>query len=75
MPKSEVAYVSIERLSVTRTQEGVQTGLPKEMGTHEWHMRIEVNGQVNGGPDTESRPAGSMRSARPFPPYLSQTAN
>lgn len=46
MPKSEVAYVSIERLSVTRTQEGVQTGLPKEMGTHEWHMRIEVNGQV-----------------------------
>lgn len=46
MPKSKNAHVSIERINVTRTQEGIMDGMPGEVGTHEWHMRIEVNGQV-----------------------------
>ncbi|WP_439495560.1 hypothetical protein [Bosea sp. (in: a-proteobacteria)] len=46
MVQTNIAYVRIERLKVTRTQEGINTGLPKEMGTHEWHMKMTVNGQT-----------------------------
>jgi len=46
MTQTNIAYVAIERIRVTKTQEGINTGLPKEMGTHEWHMKIAVNGQV-----------------------------
>lgn len=47
MTQTNIAYVAIERLKVTKTQEGTSgTGLPREMGTHEWHMQIIVNGQT-----------------------------
>lgn len=67
MPKSEIAYVKIERIRVTRTQEGVMTGLPKEMGTHEWHMRLEVNGQVQWWDRHGIKTGGEYTVGRIFP--------
>jgi hypothetical protein len=48
MAQTTIAHVRIDRIRVTRTNEGNSpTGLPGEPGTtHEWHMKMKVNGQV-----------------------------
>lgn len=67
MTQTNLAYVSVERIRVTRTQEGINTGLPKEMGTHEWHMYITVNGQVQWWTRHGIETGGEYRVAKTFP--------
>jgi len=69
MTQTNIAYVAIERLKVTKTQEGIITGLPKEMGTHEWHMQIIVNGQTQWW-DRHGIKTGGEYSVKRYFPYV-----
>src|ERR1043165_3630353 len=68
MTQTNIAYVSVERLKVTRTQEGKMTGLPQEPGkTHEWRMKINVNGQVQWWENDEIAAGGEYKVNCSFP--------
>jgi hypothetical protein len=68
MTQTAIAYVSIERLKVTRTQEGKMNGLPKEPGkTHEWKMKLDVNGQVQWWYREGIKTGGEYKVDRSFP--------
>jgi hypothetical protein len=73
MTQTNYAYVAIERLKVTKTQEGKMTGLPKEPGkTHEWRMTIKVNGQIQwwGSDDIKTGGDYKVNCVFPFVPLI-----
>lgn len=65
--QTDLATVTIERLRVTKTQEGTLTGIPREMGTHEWHLKIVVNGQTQWWTRDGIETGGEYDVSRTFP--------